>query len=408
MRIVHTTSGGDFDVSSRTFIEDPSTSYNKLLQEAPWLLYEKKANSFLFVSRHSDIKRLFKHPALSSARVAETVKQLPPAMQMAVEPLTSNLSSWVVFLDPPAHTDIRRVITASLSSKMVSAAARDIRELATDLATQCQTGQSTEVMSQMCFPLPAMVIASLLGVQTQDLEAIKSWSADLAAFLGSDFNPSLLPPAQKSLLAMMAKFGELIAAHRAEPRSNLMGALLECQAKTPDFTDQALQANLAGLVFAGHETTTNLIGSALLHLYSRPEVFDALMADRSKVAALIEETLRFDGPVQRVNRIATEEIVIDDVTIPAGQDVYLLLGAANRDPAVFVDPNEFRIDRDQTDHLTFGFGRHICPGAQLAKAEAVAAIDAMLDLGKPSIESYEWRQNLSLRGLSTLNLSWAT
>jgi cytochrome P450 len=187
-----------------------------------------------------------------------------------------------------------------------------------------------------------------------------------------------------------------------------MGALLEFQSTTPEFTDRALQANLAGLVFAGHETTTNLIGSALLHLYSRPEVFEALSADRSKVRALVDETLRFDGPVQRVNRVATEEITIDDVTIQPGQDVYLLLGAANRDPSVFVEPNEFRIDRPEPEHLTFGFGRHICPGSQLAKAEAVAAIEAMLDLGKPVIESYEWRQNLSLRGLSTLNLAWAT
>lgn len=408
MPMIHTTSGGDFDVSSSAFIEDPATSYNKLLKEAPWLLYEKKAKSFLFVSRHDDIKRLFKHPALSSARVAETVKQLPPSLQKAVEPLTSNLSSWVVFLDPPAHTAIRRVIAASLSSQMVTAAMDDIQGLATVLAAECQNSQSTDVMSNLCFPLPAMVIAKMLGVATEDLDAIKRWSADLAAFLGSDFNPSLLPPAQKSLLALMGYFGELIAVHRADPRANLMGALLEFQSTTPEFTDRALQANLAGLVFAGHETTTNLIGSALLHLYSRPEVFEALSADRSKVRALVDETLRFDGPVQRVNRVATEEITIDDVTIQPGQDVYLLLGAANRDPSVFVEPNEFRIDRPEPQHLTFGFGRHICPGSQLAKAEAVAAIEAMLDLGKPVIESYEWRQNLSLRGLSTLNLAWAT
>ncbi|MCH9018685.1 MAG: cytochrome P450, partial [Chloroflexi bacterium] len=267
-----------------------------------------------------------------------------------------------------------------------------------------------EVISELAYPLPAMVISEILGVADGDMDRFKKWSNDLAAFLGNIREArENVGPAQQSVAELTEFLREIVAQRRKEPKDDLLSALVTAEDQGDSFSEDELYSMCVLLIFAGHETTTNLIGNGILALLRHPAQLEKLRGQPSLIESAVEEILRYDGPVQTTSRTALEDLRIGDKQIAKGDRISLTLGAANRDPAQFKDPDRFDIERSEGRHMGFGFGIHFCLGAALARMEGQAAINSVLrrmpELRLVEQES-EWRNNPVLRGLKALPVTF--
>jgi pimeloyl-[acyl-carrier protein] synthase len=266
---------------------------------------------------------------------------------------------------------------------------------------------SFDLIEDFAIPLPATVISEMLGVPTADLARFKHWSDDFATVL--DFGPDVdVSTLERSMAEFAAWIRGLAAARRADPRDDLLSALVERHGGDA-LTEEELVSTTILLIAAGHETTTNLIGNGVLHLLAEPEQLERLRADPSLAGTMVEEILRLEPPVQATFRIAAEAMTDYGRPIEAGQEVMLSLAGGNRDPAVFEAPNAFDIGRNPNRHLAFGLGPHFCIGSPLARLEGRIALLALVDRF-PDLEladdgpSLAWRPSLLFRGLERLML----
>jgi cytochrome P450 len=267
-------------------------------------------------------------------------------------------------------------------------------------------------MTDLANPLPARVIAEMLGVPGTDQQQFKEWSDDIAMGLGGIDSArskeelfALYDLAQKSFLALATYFREKVAELRAKPRENLLSALIQAEEEGDRLTEDELFANCVLLMIAGHETTTNLIGNGVLALLRNTDQKKMLAQNSDAIVSAVEELLRYDSPVQKMGRIALADIQIDGKQIKQGDLVCLSYAAGNRDPEQFAAPAQLDIMRKPNRHLAFGHGLHYCVGAALARLEAQIAINTILSR-LPEIrletEDLEWNRNLTLRGLKSL------
>jgi len=267
-----------------------------------------------------------------------------------------------------------------------------------------------EVISDLAYPLPAIFISEILGVADGDRDRFRKWSNDLAAFLGNIRAVSEnLGPARQSVAELTEFLREIVARRRKEPQDDLLSALVTAEDQGESFSEDELYSMCIMLIFAGHETTTNLIGNGILALIRHPEQLEKLRQQPSLIESAVEEIIRYDGPVQTTSRTALEDMQIGGKQIAKGDRISLTLGAANRDPAHFNDPDFFDIERSVGRHVGFGFGIHFCLGAALARMEGQAAISAVVkrmpELRLEDAE-LEWRDNPVLRGLKALPVSF--
>jgi cytochrome P450 len=273
-----------------------------------------------------------------------------------------------------------------------------------------------DVITDLANPLPAMVIAELLGVPRTDQQKFKQWSDDITkALSGIDSARSkeelfsLYAIAQNSIVELSAYFKERINQLRLHPRENLLSALAQAEEQGDRLTENELFANCALLMIAGHETTTNLIGNGILALLHNPEQQESLRLNPDLIVSAVEELLRYDSPVQKMARIALADIEVDGKLIKQGDLVCFCFGAANRDPEHFPVPGQLDIARKPNRHLAFGHGLHYCVGAALARLEGQIVIDTVLRrLPKLRLETenLEWHRNFTLRGLKSLPVTF--
>ena len=291
------------------------------------------------------------------------------------DPLAGKAFPKMVLLqdDPPRHSRFRQLVNQAFTMRRIETLTPWIEETANRLLDEAGEGE-VEVMSRYAVPLPVTVIARLLGIPSTDLAAFKRWSDSLLAI-------SSAPPAERARQnqEMAQYFGRMVAQRRAQGAGDLITTLVEAQIDGERLQDAEILGFCILLLVAGNETTTNLIGNLLGILADRPGLWERLRADRSLVEPVINETLRFESPVHRLPRQATRDVEIGGVRIPAGSRVSIFYGAANRDPAAFPDPDEFRPGRDTRGHLAFGQGIHYCLGAPLARTEAAITLNAFLD-----------------------------
>ncbi|MCY4057163.1 MAG: cytochrome P450, partial [Gammaproteobacteria bacterium] len=276
-----------------------------------------------------------------------------------------------------------------------------IEAIAEELLRPVRARGRLDVITEFAYPLPAIVIADLLGVPPEDRDRFKRWADDLTVFMegvGADY-PAIARRANRSVLELTDYLAGLFDQCRRHPRADLVSDLIAVEAEG----DRLSQAELFGicsfLLEAGHETTTGLIGNGLLALLRHPDQLSKLQRNPALIGPAVEECLRYDGPIQRLSRVVTADFELRGKTLRRGQRIWAMQGAANRDPQQFPDPDRFDILRRNNRHVAFGYGVHHCLGAPLARIEGQIAFPALLRLPELQLENpaTEWQEGVSLR-----------
>jgi cytochrome P450 len=389
-------------------LQDPYPFYRMLRTTSPVFrvpVGDAGSPGVWILTRHEAVQLVLRDARFSVDRrkariVQEYADRLPLAAAFGEE---GGLRS-MLLMDPPDHTRVRALVSKAFTPRRVAGLRPRIEAIVRELLDAVAERGEMELMSEFAAPLPAIVIAELLGVPAEDHRRFKEWSSELISVgAGNPFGAR--EAFEKALGKLLDYLRGIIAERRAEPREDLISAMIDAQEERDALSDAELLATSNLLLIAGHETTTNLIGNGTLALLRHPPELARLRADRALLRSAIEELLRYDSPVQATARVATEDVELGGKTLPAGALVIAGIGAANRDPDAFPEPDRLDLGRTDNHHLSFGFGAHFCLGAPLARLEGEVAFAALLErfsrLALAS-EDVQYRTNLVLRGLTAL------
>lgn len=397
-----------FDLASPDFKANPYPTYARLREEAP--VFRTRVwgkQSAWLVTRYDDVLSLLRDPRFAknaaSAQSAEQRAQ-EPWMPAFVQPLRRNMLD----LDAPDHTRLRALVQQAFTPRMVERLVPRIETLADELLSKAQRSGRIELMSAYALPVPSTVIAELLGVPAADQQTFHRWSNKILSVVSSTDILRAIP----AIWSFLRYLRRLVRQRRLEPRDDLTSALVLAEESGDTLSEDELLAMLFLLLTAGHETTVNLIGSGTLTLMQHPEQCERLRRDPALVAPAIEELLRFVSPVEvATERYAREDVTIAGQPIARGELVLGVIGAANRDPAHFTEPDTLDLSRTPNRHLSFGLGAHYCLGAPLARLETHIALTTLLARW-PNLrlavhpQTLRWRRNVFLRGLRALPLAF--
>jgi hypothetical protein len=366
------------------------------------------ANVAVF-STYRDCDEVLRHPSSSSDRRKSTMARRALENGTAPRPLGP---PGFLFLDPPDHTRLRKLVSKAFVPKVVSALQPEISALVGGLLDRIAEKGEFEVVEDFAHPLPVAVICRLLGVPLEDEPQFSRASALLAQALDPfvAFTGAVRDGFEERMQAarwLREHFHELIEERRSRPGDDFISGLIAVEESGDQLSHDEIISTCNLLLIAGHETTVNLIGNAILAMLRNPIEWAALSADAGRAPAIVEETLRYDPPVQMVGRIALDDMAIGGIEVPAGDIMFLLLAAAQRDPAEFDRPDAFDPDRGVLRHLGFGRGAHYCLGAPLARLEAGAALSAVTARfpGARMDAEPRYKSNVTLRGLSELRVA---
>ena len=391
------------------FITNPYRAYSYLRAAGPLHWIDKFRNGAWVVTRYADVLAGLHDARLSSQRSHNLTAALPNDVQSEFETFNRIFSKWMLFLDPPEHSRIRKLLNKEFTPNMIQRLRPRIQRVVDSLLDDVAGKSEIEFMTEFANPLPVRVIAEMLGIPAEDQRDFQIWSDELADFFGNATAPvDTARRAQKSLVSLTEYFRALLPERRAHKGDDLVSLLLRVEEEGEMLTGEELLAQCTLLLVAGHETTRNLIGNGLLALLQHPDQFARLKENPALIASAVREFARFDSPVQFSGRAVTEDLTWHNQEIRKGQTVILLLGSANHDPEKFSDPDRLDISRDEGMPLSFGHGTHFCIGAALAYTEAEIAFTTLLERGsglKLLDDVPAWRSNLSFRGLSRLPLS---
>src|SRR5579871_1659183 len=315
-----------------------------------------------------------------------------------------------LFLDQPDHTRLRGLVSKAFTPRVVDGLRPRVESLVDELLGAAKRNGGLEVVEEFAYPLPVVVISEMLGVPAEDHEQFKAWSRVLARALDPEYMASLeqIQERMQAFMEFAQYFFALFAARRAEPRDDLITALVQAEEAGDKLSEAELLSTCILLLVAGHETTVNLIGNGILALLRHPEEAAKWRANPSLTRNAVEEILRYDPPVQLTGRVALTDLEFSGYPIPKGEQAVLLIGSANRDPDQFADADRLDLGRADPRHLSFGFGIHHCLGAPLARLEGQLALEAFVNrfpgaqLAGPEPQ---YKENVVLRGLASLTVS---
>jgi len=402
----------DEQLLSPAYIENPYETYDLLRAHAP--VYWSARWSAWIVTRYDDVLAILRdHRRFSNqGRYTQYIGQLPHDQRRQLTTLVEHYEhGGLVQLDPPAHTRLRRLVNLAFTPRAVAGMRATVEDLVDHMLDDAEARGGLELIRDLAFPLPATVIATMLGVPTSERDQFKDWSAKIQRFLGSgDAHFPYTLEAQDSWLRMNAYFQAMLDERTRCPRDDLLSALAAARDAGDTLSEDELVRTCGAMLIAGHETTTNLIASGTLALLTHPDQLRAVRQDPSLYAGAVEEVLRYDSPFQSGLRTVTEDVEIRGQSVKRGQLVYLMLGAANRDPSRFPNPHAFDIRRDVSKQLAFGHGIHHCIGAALARLEAPIALNRLLGrfptLRLAPGDPPRWKRSMVQRGLERLALRW--
>ncbi|WP_441247866.1 cytochrome P450 family protein [Kitasatospora sp. McL0602] len=384
------------DLQDPAFFQNPYPTYAALRSASPvQKVPAGGGRSSYLVTGYTEARQAFTDPRLSkdTARFfagKDTGRNLHPAVSRSM-----------LATDPPQHTRLRSLVTKAFTPGAVRRLRPYIESLAGELLDQWAPGEQTDVIESLAVPLPVTVICQLLGVPEADRSSLRAWSNELFAA----GQPERIDAASHAVAGYLA---DLVAAKRRVPDDNLLSDLIRARDGEDKLSEDELVSLAVLLLVAGHETTTNLIGNGLLAMLQEPDALRRIREHPVLADVAVDELLRLDSPVSMATfRFTTEAITLGGTDIPAGSPVVIAPGAANRDPARFVEPDRLDLDRDTKGHLAFGHGIHRCLGAPLARVEGEIAFRSVaerfprLRLAVPSTE-LRWRHTRLMRGLESL------
>jgi cytochrome P450 len=386
--------GLDYDPMSPRWRDDPYPAYRQLRREAP--VHFAPETGAWCVTRYDDVQRVLTDPETFSSRAMFTVlmaggDEKPPlswaglkamlrfALASRVRPLAFVQARNLIASDGEVHTGMRAIVNRGFSPRRIAAWEPRIRELVDRCVGKLDDGAGFDLVRDLAIPLPVTVIAEMLGVEPERQADFKRWSDTVIHYsTGSGRANRFADEFVDAMTALIRYLRRVARARRARPADDLISTLIQSQDGEVGLSDYEVVLFVTLLLVAGNETTTNLIGNAVSALLDHPDQLARVAADPSLVPSLVEETLRYDAPVQLLFRTATRDTEIAGTPIPEGAWVVPILGSANRDERRFDDPDRFDVARNPQGHLGFGFGKHFCLGASLARLEARAALEALV------------------------------
>lgn len=396
-----------FDPRDPAYIRNPFPTLARLRETDP-VLWSPNIGGWV-VTRYDDCKLVLTDPRFSAARMRPFFAHLPPERRAQVKELEWSVGLWAVFQDPPDHTRLRRLLNRGFTSRAVERMVPRIHAIVDELLDAVAARGAMEAVADFAYPLPATVIMEMLGAPREGLDEIKRWSDDVALFVGGALvTREKYERAEEGTKELSGYFRTLVRERRARPRDDMLSALSAAQDEGDMLSEEELIATCILLLFAGHETTANLIGSGLYYLSRHPEQAARLLARPELAESAVEEILRYDGPTGAMVRIADRDLELRGRPIRKGERIFAMLNSACRDPGQFDDPDRFDVARAQNRQISFGHGIHFCLGAPLARLEGRIALPRALHRlrGLEIVDDagLEWSDSLILRGIKRLPL----
>lgn len=406
----------DVDLLAPEAVRDPYTPLARLREEQA-VVFAERHGAWL-VTRFDDVESALIDRRLSSDRVSpvlDRVRQEGEDAASGRSEILGIIKSWMVVTDPPEHTRLRKLAAGAFKNQRISEMVDDVRGMVGGVLDDFIAGGERDLIHHVAYPIPASVIAQMIGAPVEDRDAFRAWSDELAlvAFgAGGDARSERHQRALEGLRQMFAYLQELVDEAREHPGDDMISDLAAPVEDGDRLDDDELLSMLALLLFAGHETTINATANGVLALLRHPEQLQLLREDPDLLPRAVEELLRLDGPIKVLHRWAREELEIGGTTIPAGDRVLLALASANHDPEQFAAPDEVDVTRYPNRHMAFGRGIHACVGAQLARLEMryllEGIIDRLPDLALAPDAELEYVPTLSARGLRHLPVTYSS
>jgi cytochrome P450 len=391
-------------------LQDPYPTYARLHEEGPIHFVDIGGQWAVWsVFRHAECSSVAKDPRCSAKRAQQMIVTLPVGSQAEFSELARMLSLWMIFMDPPEHTRLRKLLNKGFSQAVLESLRSQIETSVDRMLQPFVRGSEVELLREFANPMPVRIISEMLGIPHELHDTFVKWSRDIALFRGNP-NRSVeeARAAQNALTQLTAYFRETVAERRRNKGTDLISLLIDIEEEGEVLTEEELYAQCIALLFAGHETTRNLIGNGMFTLLRHPEETKELGEKPEMIRTAVEELLRFESPVQFTARVLKEEMEICGQRIPKRWSVLCMLGAANRDPKQFKDPDRLNLSRLNNQHLAFGAGPHFCIGNQLARLEGQVAILNLVQRFpqmKLAGPRPEWASTFGFRGLKELRVT---
>lgn len=387
-------------------VRDPHSYFRRLRETDP--VHWNPRHRAWVITRYEDVAHELRSSALTAERITPFTEAVTRAANSdSVDATFAILKEWLVFRDPPEHTRLRRLVARAFTPRVVKARMDEITQTIEGLVDDLRDHRGVDLIHEFAFPLPAVVIAQMLGVPPEDRNLFKEWSDKLTSLVfGAYGQEDRFESAARGMIELRDYLMALIEEHQRRPGDNLISLLLEHEGDDA-LSREELVATCTLLLFGGHETTTNLIGNGTLALLSHPDQLATLRSKPDLIGPAVEEILRYDGPARATVRLVKEEHEVGGRVLKEGERVFLVNLAANRDPKAYPQPDRLDIERNPGNHLGFGVGIHYCLGAPLARLEGQLAISRLLDAFPDlSLEAepreLEWHGTMLSRGLQSL------
>ena len=389
-------------------VDDPHP-YFQLMRENDPVHWNEKYRAW-FIYRYDDVTEALRESRFSSARIQPALDRLSPEQRAERQPTYDVLMDWLVFRDPPDHTRLRKLVSRAFTPRAIESWRLRATQVVDDTLAELSGKESVNLISDFAYPIPAVVIAEIMGVPPNDRDIFKEWSdAVMVLVFGARGLEDRRLKAQHGLMELASYLGDLVKFHRSKPADNIIADLIAAQEGDDRLSDQEIVANLVLFLFGGHETTTNLIGNGVNALLNNPQQLQKYRRDpESLTKSMVEEVLRYDGPSKMEVRTISDDITMRGKTLRKGDMAYLVQHAANRDPEHFEEPDIFDIEREPNHHIGFGFGIHFCLGAALARLDGSIALERLLtyypDLSADG-EDPHWIPTMLSRGMESFPVS---
>ncbi|NVJ00592.1 cytochrome P450 [Myxococcus sp. AM009] len=387
---------------------NPYPFYKQLREQEP--VYWSEETRHWLITRHEDVQTALRDAARFSSQSSETFVVRDDFMQH-LRPIITHFSMWAVMKDNPEHKRLRGLINQAFRPENVRDIHQRARQTAEWLIDQVHDKGEMDFVNDYAYALPALLFAvEILGMDRGDLPTFKQWSVDLAHATGRIDNLDIMLKGQDALLGMTDYITRAINDRLARPREDFISYLVKAWREENKLTLEEVVAQMVLLLAGGHTTTQNVISTGLLAVFKHPEQWERLKRDPVINRAAAEELYRFTSPAQAPTRVAACDFEFGGKQILKGQGVMPMVAAANRDPAVFDQPDTLDLSREKNPHLGFGTGIHVCPGAFLARAEIPVAFETLfrrIPNVRPKSAAEDWNMNLSFRGLSTFPICWS-